>query len=282
MAKFKIAICLLLLSAFAATSCGEKDDPQPDPPYDPITLLYHETVGIPFDNNTKRIQLMCGNLSLPIRIVGGDGVYELTNNTPQLLEYTLDGDVFTIAPVAEGEGSISIEDQSGNSYTLMVDVIKSSTPQVDGRFYTYAYIETDGMDPKKKTELEQKIIADAPEGVWDFGMSVIIEGERSIAKRYLTLDEDSEYREYNCVCKRDYPASEKAFWLPTQILTWLTMKSDDEEFVLYLCQPIVFDDGRIIRGYNLVINVTDRYINEYPEIKGAYEIQSGYRQPDFE
>ena len=64
------------------------------------------------------------------------------------------------------------------------------------------------------------------------------------------------------------------------LLQWcvFTVKSDAEEFELYICQPFYLDSGKLIRGYNFVREVTDRYIADYPEITAAFEVQSSFNQ----
>lgn len=272
MTKIKLFVALLLLVA-SAVSCDENK-----PHYDPITLSFADGSGYLNSMNIS-ITTPMPNEFPPLLISGGDGHYTVINGNEECIAYELAGQTLTIKSIAAGRGTITIHDRTGNVCELQVHVI--STQVTGARLYTYPLVKTDGMDPAKKAELEQKIVDDAPTGAWDFGATSFLEdGMVTTAKRYLTTEKDSDYLQYNCTFKGKVPANQ---WLLiyAQIVTWFVMKSDTEEFALFICQPFT-EDGKLMRGYNLIRDVTDRYIGDYPEITRAYEIQTGYPQPDWE
>lgn len=271
MAKNKFALCLLLFVAIGIISCDK------DKPYEPITLSFADGSGNL--NSINCIGITLPEQFPPLIISGGDGHYTITNNCPECIDYEFDGRILTVKSVAAGWGNIIITDRSGNSYELQAQV---TNPQISvAQLYTYPLVKTDGMDPTKKTELEYKIINDAPKGAWDFGSTSLSKGMVTIAKRYFSNTEDSEFIEYSCTFEGEAPSGHRSFAIATQIETWFVMKSDTEEFILYLCQPFI-EDGKQMRGYNLVRDVTDKYIDDYPEITRAYEIQTGYLQSDWQ
>ncbi len=261
--RLKFIGSLLLLIAFMAVSCNKEES------YDPITLSYN-AYGPVFDNQSKRITIQMFNESLPLLINGGDGRFSITNNSESVIGYTLDGKTLTLQAVSYGTGSIVIHDKSGNSYTLEVFVqVKVSS---------YAIVRGNDMDILRKAQLEEQIIADAPKGIWQFNTYILETGKEFKSKLFLTDAENSEYKEYDSVVQGDVPGGQTS--PPAQVETWITMKSDTEEFLLFICQPFILDNGKFIRGYNLIRDVKDRYIAEYPEITHAFEVQSYYSLQD--
>ena len=261
---------LLLLTAFMAVSCDNTEES-----YDPITLSY-DAYGPVFDNESKQISIPLFGESLPIVINGGDSRFSITNNSESIIGYTLDGKTLTILAISPGTGSIVIRDSSGNSYTLEVVVFNDQISKIE--ISSYAIVRGDDMDPSRIATLEKQIVADAPKGIWQFDTNVLETGKEFKSRLFLTDDTDSEYIEYDSVVKGDVP--EGQMFPRAQIVIWITMKSDTEEFLLFICQPFKLDNGKLIRGYNLIRDVKDRYISEYPEITHAFEVQSYYPQQD--
>ena len=267
--KIKSTSILLLLFAFLAISCNKKES------YEPITLSY-DAYGPTFDNQTKLITIPLFGESLPILIIGGDGSFSITNNSQSLIGYTFDGRSLIIQAIMSGTGSIMIKDNSGNSYTLQITVFRNELTEV--KVSSFAIVRGVDMDASRKAALEQKIIADAPIGGWrQLGSDAIKTGVPFIIRQYLTDTEDSEYKEYTAVLQNDeQPQGQMP--LLTPVMCWFTMKSNAEEFELYICQPFHLDNGKLVRGYNFIREVTSRYIAEYPEITAAFEVQSSFNQ----
>jgi len=147
----------------------------------------------------------------------------------------------------------------------------------DIKVSSYAIVRGIDLSASRKAALEQKIVADAPTGGWQqLGSDAIETGIPFIIRRYLTNAEDSEYKEYTAILQNGEPQGQ----MPplTAVMAWFTMKSDAEEFELYICQPFHLDNGKLVRGYNFIKEVTDRYIVDYPEITAAFEVQSSFNQ----
>lgn len=265
--RIKLTGVLLLLIALVTVSCNKEDS------YDPITLSYN-AYGPIFDNQTKLISIPLFGESLPISISGGDGNFSITNNSESVIGYALDGKALIIYAIVPGTGSIVIKDNSNNSYTLNVTVFSNEVPQV--KVSSYAIVRGNGMDVVRKATLEQKIIADAPTGIWQFGSDNIQIGIPFVARQYLTDAEDSDYKEYTAVLQKGMPQGQTA--PPVTVACCFTMKSNTEEFVLYICEPFQLDNGKLIRGNSFMKEVTSRYIAEYPEITYVYEVQSYFNQ----
>ena len=267
--KIKFTSILLFLVAFGVISCNKEES------YEPITLLY-DAYGPTFDNQTKLITIPLFGESLPILINGGDGNFSITNNSQSVIDYTFDGQSLIIQAITPGTGSITIKDNSRNSYILQITVFSNEVSDV--KVSSYAIVRGVNMDAWRKATLEQKIIADAPTGVLQFRPDVIKIGIPFIARQYLTNAEDSEYKEYTAVLQNGQQQPQGQMPLITEVACWFTMKSDAEEFELYICQPFHLDNGKLIRGYNFISEVTNRYIEEYPEITAAFEVQSYFNQ----
>ena len=268
--KTKFTGMLLLLIALLSVSCSDKEEY-----LDSITLSYVAD-GVVFDNQAKLISIPLLSESLPIQINGGDGNYSITNNSTSIINHEYNGQLLVISALSTGSGSITISDNSKNSYILKINVFSNQNSTV--KTYTYGHILSDGITKARRTELANKIAANAVTGAWHFQTSSVEEGKEFTARLYFTDDEESEYKEYKCMPKGEIESLHQAAPPAVQVVLWLVMKSDTEKFVLYICQPFVLDSGKLIRGYNLVRNVTDRYITEYPEITGAWEVQSYYNQ----
>lgn len=264
--KINFAGILLLLVALMTVSCDKEKT------YEPITLLYN-AYGPVFDNQSRLISVPLFGESLPIFINGGDGNFSITNNS-EFVGCTLDGKRLIIYAVAPGTGSVVIKDNSRNIYTLQVKVLSNEANQV--KVSSYAIVKGVNMDVIRKATLERKIAADAPTGLWQFGSDNIQTGIPFIARQYLTDAENSGYKEYAAVLQKSIPQGQTA--PPVPVACCFTMKSDTEEFVLYICEPFQLDNGKLIRGYNWVREVTSRYIAEYPEITQAFEVQSYFNQ----
>lgn len=270
---------MLLLMAFAAISCGEKDDPQqPDPtPCDPITLTYNHDSFYSVDNESKRIKMVLMRTKI-IFIHGGDGKYKVSNHSADKIRFYQTDSMISVNAKAIGAGSLTISDGSGNEYNLDIEVVGEGADRA--RVYTYPYIIAKEMDRQRKAQLQQRIIDDAPCGEWTFNTE-INEQVRYFARRYMTDDENGGYKEYEYLNKIPNDYEIKPFWAPSEILWSRLIRSDTEEFILYYCEPFANEEGKWIRGSNYIIDVTDRYIEEYPEIIAAYEAQIGYPQIDF-
>lgn len=266
--KTKLTGILLLFIAFMAVSCNDKEHS-----YDPITLSY-DVSGQTFDNQSRLISVQLFGASLPILINGGDGHFSITNNSETIIHYTLDDKTITIYALSPGTGNLEIRDNSHNSYILQITVFSNEVPAA--KMFSYAVVRGVDMDASRKADLEQKIVADAPTGGWQFSSTTISTGVPFTARLYLTDAEDSEYKEYTAVLQSGSPQDQTP---PLdKVEMWFTMKSDTEEFRLYICHPFLLDNGKLVRGYSLVIEVTNRYITEYPEITHAFEVRSSYNQ----
>ena len=268
--KIKLTSILLLLVAFLVISCSKEES------YEPITLSY-DAYGPTFDNQTRLIAIPLFGESLPILINGGDGNFSITNNSQSVIGCTFDGRSLVIQAIMQGTGSITIKDNSRNSYILQITVFSNGVTDV--KISSYAIVRGVDMDASRKAALEQKIIADAPTGGWrQLGSDAIEIGIPFILRQYLTDAEDSEYKEYTAVLQNGNSQPQGQMPLLTPVMCWFTVKSDAEEFELYICQPFYLDNGKLVRGYNFIREVTDRYIVDYPEITAAFEVQSSFNQ----
>lgn len=109
-----ISITALCLALAGTTAC--KDDPS----YAPITLDYETESLTGMDGNTLTISPF--STGVDFRIDGGDGNYVITNNSEEQLDYRYDGNTLTVIPKKLGNGSLTVADRSGNSFTLQVTV----------------------------------------------------------------------------------------------------------------------------------------------------------------
>lgn len=260
-------LAVVLFSTISFVSCDK------DKTYNPITLSY-DADGIVFDNQTRLISVPLFGKSLPILINGGDGDFSITNDS-EFVDCALDGKTLIIYAISPGTGSVVIKDNSHNSYTLQVTV--SNKEVASAKVSSYPIVRGVGMEASRKAALERQIVADAPTGIWQFVNVYIQVGIPFIARQYLTNAENSEYKEYTAVLQEKNQHGQTA---PAQVVSCFLMKSDTEEFMLYICQPFYLDNGKLIRGYNFVKEVTSRYIAEYSEITHAFEVQSYLDQKD--
>lgn len=257
---------LLLLLALALVSCEKEKS------YDPITLSHAIAENGDFDNEARLLTLShtggwmppsvfvgLSDARLPLSINGGDGHYIVTNDNEKVVDIKMDGHTMRIKSVIPGSAMVTIQDRSKNTYALQINVTARSV-----KVSSYAIVYSDDMDAARKAELENRIIADAPKGRWEF--------TNGKARIYLTDAEGAEYRHYDCVSKSDYQIP---ILINTQLLSWRLMRSDEEEFLFMIASPpLTLNDGRVVeRANSLACDVTHRYIDEYPEIERAYEIQ---------
>lgn len=95
-----------------------------DDSYSPITLTYAVKDGkMPIDEN-NHLAITPFSEGEPFLIRGGSGDYHITATHKDVATFHYDGDTLTILPVSPvpDTGEIIVNDRSGNSYTLIVDV----------------------------------------------------------------------------------------------------------------------------------------------------------------
>lgn len=278
--NFKSVGGMLMLLAFLVSSCTS------EPNYDPIKLSY-DADGVVSDNQAKYVSLDLLSKSLPLMIHGGDGNFAIANSNEELVfvEFDITTRTFVINPKSVGTGTLRIEDTAGNKFILDFRVTYTppdqpptntpSNPPHEYKVSTYAIVVSESMDCVRKAELEARIVSDAPKGLWDFRSTIIQAGVPFTAWWLLTNSKDSEHKEYTTILKGTISDHQKPILFNAQILTWFTMKSDREEFVLYITKPPYYlDDKTIIGGYAFISDVIHRYIDDYPELTKAYELQS--------
>lgn len=145
-----------IIGFFTLTCCfisSCKDDN-----YSPITLIYAVEDGdMPIDES-NHLAITPFSKGEPFLIRGGSGDYHITATDKAVAGFHYDGDTLTILPVSPvpDTGEIIINDRSGNSYTLIVDVNYAKRVfKVSG---ISAEVEGDELTFKEADELKKSII----------------------------------------------------------------------------------------------------------------------------
>lgn len=145
---FTLACCFI-------SSCKNDD-------YSPITLLYAVEDGdMPIDEN-NHLAITPFSEGEPFLIRGGSGNYHITATNKDIASFHYDGDTLTILPISPvpDSGEIIINDRSGNSYTLVVDI--NYAKRVFNVAEISAEVTGDELTFGEARELKNSIINDSP------------------------------------------------------------------------------------------------------------------------
>ncbi len=143
-------VFIFLLFALFTSSCNDDDD-------NSIQLLNVE-------NNTLFAKYPSGSESYSIGITGGDGSYSVECGNTDILEVSLmNAQTLVYKPLGIGETTVTITDQSGNSYILNVDITYHiwSFETVEHS----AKIVGDNLTIAQHREIEEKVFKTIPVAV---------------------------------------------------------------------------------------------------------------------
>lgn len=248
-------LCKVLLLAACTgclAGCGDDDDA--------ISLVNTQGSELLSDNGAS-FKLSPFSSGDAFYISGGDGAYSISNTNEAVVRFSYDGQTVTFYPVGPGTSHVTIQDHSGNLYTLEVEVaypeerfvVNSQSASIDG----------DNLTVGEQKALEKRVVEELPipvggEYCFTYMSPDSTEGRISLyAKQSGTFPEEGNFQR-----KWKYFENGSAY---LEINVQLT----NGDTLIYQVIAPASSDG----AYSVGQDVTAKYKEEYPALESAYVLQ---------
>ncbi len=253
-----------MLFSLVVISCTDEENP--------IQLLYVE-------NNLLQAKYPASSESYSISIIGGDGNYTVTCDNNELLEINLTyGQTIVYKPLGVGETTVTVTDQSGNSYILNVEISHHTWSfEVTEKS---ARIFGDNLTIAQHRELEEKVLKTIPVAVG--GGYQFIHKETTV---YTNEDEQEvhHYRGDVHIYTEKYGGEyiegsfeqKKLFLANGNSFPEFHITTADHAFQFELTPYSPSDNTKSspLSPVALVEDLTETYIGDYPKLESAHSIQ---------
>ena len=255
-----LLICIL---SSLIISCGkDKEDV-----FQPITLSFGN--GDPINNNIDFV-LSESVSTLELFIKGGDESYKVSNSNDDVISVQQKEAKIILTPLIIGKSTITINDNSKNSYSLSIIVTSSAIGLSSYKCLIYG----DNLTNEDKTSLETEMLSLIK------GYKFIYNDDRrtGVCRMFFDKIDGKKYDEYDFVTLGEIPESCKPIMFQEQIISWWTLKSETEDTVLFITNYIgqtknMAGTRMPTMSNSLVIDATNRYKAKYSNLEKAYIVQ---------
>ena len=244
-------LCKVLLLAACTgclAGCGDDDDA--------ISLVNTQGSELLSDNGTS-FKLSPFSSGDAFYISGGDGAYSISNTNEAVVRFSYDGQTVTFYPVGPGTSHVTIQDHSGNLYTLEVEVAYP-----EERFVVNSQsvsIMGGSLTQDETAALQIRTIEELP---------VSIGGEY----HFVYMAPDSTNGELNMYkSPNDFPTT--GVFQKQEKYKEDGTRYEQLNITLASGESVVYEFNKHISNtdtlYTLQQNVTDKYKTEYPALEEA-------------
>lgn len=244
-------LCKVLLMAACAcclAGCGDDNDA--------ISLVNTQGNEL-ITNNGTYFKLSPFSSGDTFYISGGDGAYSISNSNEAVVRFSYDGQTITFYPVGPGSSQVTIQDHSGNLYTLTVEVaypeerfmVNSQTVSIIGG----------GLTQNETTTLQIRAAEELP---------VQLGGEY----HFVYMAADSTNGELNMYkSPNDFPTTgvfqkQEKYKEDGTRYEQLNVTLASGETVIYAFSKYISNTDTL---YTFQQDVTDKYKTEYPALEEA-------------
>ena len=250
------SILLLAFSLFCITSCN-KDEPLP-----PIALdVEDHSIVLKYPRSEKHV----------ISIVGGDGNYTASCDKPSVLDVEVSDDMKEIYLTVKsiGEATITITDQSNNSYTLYATTIYIKTQLVIEE--QSVVVIGDKLTLAQKKEIEEKAMLTLP--AKEGGRYVLIytnEGDYNKGQAFIYADKNDQQGVETTFEIKEIGDSES---LPLNKTLSFIIEGTQREFALMKYNYPSARTGDLFVSISLNELLTNQFKTDYPNVEFVYTQQ---------
>lgn len=243
----------VLFSAFSWTSC-DKDEVEP--------LSLHQ-----IENNA--IKLYYGSMG-GVTIVGGDGRYSFTCESPLLKAEMTYSNYISFEPLGVGDAIVTIKDSSGNSYLLKVTITYKTEKIVVTKLD--ATVVGDSMMVVKQKELKEKALATIPVKAGGGYKFVYTEGEDVDKTKGIVFIYPDNYGDHGIegTFEREMLKAEDGSY---SYMTYTLHYNDTNRSFIFTNYSELRAVSSQYHTYQFVEDLKEQYKTTYPNVEQVYTSQ---------
>ena len=240
--------------------------------YEPILLQYaiYNDKPNPIENNQVNLLLPASGKTQLV-IFGGDGHYAISNSDETISNVTLTNNSFMdIIPLSTGNSTVTITDDSGNSYTLNIKVHYSEQTWIIDK--QDVIVIGDKLSEVQKAEIEQKAILTLPVKV-NGGFKFVYNNSEEANKGQVFIYNDNFGGEaVESVFELKQFKIEINGFIQTHPVYVITINGKQREFIVnkYVAPQ---SKGDMIVPMSLNEDLTEQFKADYPDVESVYTQQ---------